>query len=300
MQTTEQSLLADYLTQLETRGYSRQTLRSYEHDISLFCNFLRENNRSYTNLDINIARAYLVNLRHRKLSPRSIRRHISSVKNFCRFLQYHRIITGNPFSYLRMPKVLQRLPSCMTYHHIQAMISACSTDYLGCRDKALLEFLYSTGARAFETVKINISQANRRVIAIKGKGNKPRLLFVGPPAQQALQDYLALRELHIHPNDPDARQALFLNDKGRRLTTRGLYYIVKKYESYLPYGKKIGVHLFRHTFATHLLNEGADLRTVQEMLGHENLSTTQIYTRVSIEHLKQIYRNTHPHAKRLN
>ena len=299
MMMSEQSLLLDYLSRLENRGYREQTLRAYKHDIHEFCAFLQKQNYPLNNLDINIARAYLVYLRQQKLSARSIRRSVSAIKNFCRFLQYHQIIQGNPFAHLRTPKISQRLPACMAFQDIQDMIASCSTDYIGIRDRAILEFLYSTGARAFELVKMNVLDVSRRAIPMQGKGGKARLLFIGPMAWQALQDYLVLRTSHVKTSDPDAQQALFLNDKGRRLSTRGLYYIVKKYEHCLPYGRKIGVHLFRHTFATHMLNEGADLRIVQEMLGHKNLSTTQIYTHVGIEHLKQIYRSAHPHARRI-
>ncbi len=299
MMNSKQILVSNYLCQLQNTGYSPQTLRAYEHDIQQFSHFLEDLNYPLEKLDINIARAYLVHLRQQKLSVRTIRRSISAIKNFCRFLQTHQVLLGNPFSHLRTPKIPQRLPNYMAYESIETMICSCGRDYLGLRDRAILECLYSSGLRAFELVKMNLSDAKRRAIPIKGKGNKIRLVFFGPPAQKALQEYLALRSSHVKSGDADAQQALFLNDNGQRLSTRGLYYIVKKYEHCLPYGKKIGVHLFRHTFATHLLNEGADLRTVQEMLGHKNLSTTQIYTHVGIEHLKQIYRRAHPHAQRI-
>lgn len=299
MMENYEELSSQFLTQLQQRQYSLQTLRAYRHDLVHFFLFLEEQNTTPATLDINLARKYLVNLREQRLSPRSIRRNISTVKSFYHFLEYQNMVDINPFLLLRMPKVAQRLPACLLYQDITQMLEFCDATYLGCRDRAILEFLYSTGIRAFELIKLNVHQAEKRVLAIVGKGGQHRLLFIGPPAWKALQHYLSLRSAHIHHSDTDARTALFLNDKGRRLTPRGLYYIVKKYEQHLSYGKKVGVHLFRHTFATHLLNEGADLRTVQEMLGHQNLSTTQIYTHVGIEHLKQIYRRAHPHAKRL-
>lgn len=294
-----EDLQLQYLTQLRQRNYSPQTLRAYRQDLSHFFVFLQDEECAISDIDLNLARKYLVRLKENDLSARSVRRHVSTVKSFCRFLEYHHIIGVNPFTLLRTPKVSHRLPNCLIYQDLIHIMESCKDDYLGQRDRAILEFLYSTGVRAFELTKINLSHVERRVITIEGKRRKHRLLFIGPPAWKALQNYLPLREEHVDKNDPDGLQALFLNDKGRRLTTRGLYYIVKKYEKCLPYGKKIGVHLFRHTFATHLLNEGADLRTVQEMLGHQNLSTTQIYTHVGIEHLKQIYHRAHPHAKRL-
>ncbi|MGL4524585.1 MAG: tyrosine-type recombinase/integrase [Spirochaetia bacterium] len=293
-----EDLISVYLQKLTQRNYSPQTLRSYQCDLQQFATFLREQNCSLDLVSLKIARQYLVSLREKNINERSIRRHFSTLKNFFKYLQKDHQYTENPFMHIKTPKIPQRLPSCLVYRDITTILAACEDSYLGRRDRAILEFLYSCGLRAFELVKMNTSDVIRRVIPIEGKGKKVRLVFLGPPAWKALEDYLPLRSSYVCTDDEDANLALFLNEKGKRLTTRGLFYIVKKYEPLLPYGQKIGVHLFRHTFATHLLDEGADLRIVQEMLGHQHLSTTQIYTHVGIEKLKQIYRKAHPHAQR--
>ena len=158
--------------------------------------------------------------------------------------------------------------------------------------------LYSTGCRVSELCSLDVKDVKQRHIRVRGKGDRDRLVFVGSRAAQALNDYIPFRELHA-AKDRDSQHALFLNAKGARLTVRGVHYLIERYTIRLGLNRSISPHSFRHSFATHLHNEGADIRMVQEMLGHSNLSTTQIYTHTGLERIKTVYRSAHPHGSRV-
>lgn len=288
--------LGDYLEFLQSLEYSAQTLRAYKNDIEHFSKAMRQQGLNWQTVAISDARRYLAKLRSQKLAARTIRRKLSALRRFFNFLEQNSQAPSNPFLYLKPLKAGRRLPHYLLYSDIEKLTEACGSNFAGARDRAIFEILYSTGCRAQETVSFNLQPAlkQKKAWAVQGKGRRWRFVFITGMASRALAGYLPLRDQKAKEHE----NALFINEQGSRLTTRGLYYIVKKYERYLPHGKKIGVHIFRHTFATHLLDEGADLRAVQEMLGHSSLSATQVYTHVGLQRLRDAYRNAHPHAKK--
>ncbi|MDC7124029.1 MAG: tyrosine-type recombinase/integrase, partial [Spirochaetales bacterium] len=205
----------------------------------------------------------------------------------------------NPFDNIRSLKKQHKLPDYLFEKEIDALIALTGTGFTGIRDRFILELLYSTGCRVSEAVSINISDIDFKDHAIKvsGKGQKERIVFLGKRAMNCLEEYLALRNIRADKDDPDAVNALLLNFRGARITQRGIAGIIEKYVSKSGIVKNVSPHTFRHSFATHLVEHGADIRVVQEMLGHESLSTTQIYTHMGIERLRDVYNQAHPHAE---
>jgi integrase/recombinase XerC len=292
-------MLSKYLDTLQKQGYSTHSLRAYTREIERYLHFLGKDAAAATHKD---ARRYVIYLKKSGLQNRSVKRALSSVRGYYSYLERHNCLdSGNPFHYLPPMRTELRLPSYLFYNELERMMAACSDTALGIRDRALMEMLYSTGLRASELTALNTDAFSRsRCALIRGKGGRERYVFLTAKAQEALAAYRACRAALLAAGGSKAEptEALFLNHRGGRLSERGLYKAVKRYEHCLSYGKTIGVHIFRHTFATHMLNENADLRYVQEFLGHASLSTTQIYTHVGIERLKNVYRQAHPHAGR--
>jgi site-specific recombinase XerD len=291
-------MLQSYLNYLKLHNYSPHSLLAYSRDITNFLTFIAP--LTAEKVTLNEARAYIVHCKEgsKTLQNRSIRRKLSSLRSYYRYLEQHNLIKNNPFYYLPKLKVGFKLPSYLFYNEIEALVMACDNTPLGQRDRAIIELLYSTGLRAFELVALNtnaFSTSNMQLII--GKGGKQRPVFLNCYAKKALDNYRLLRHLTVNKGKIAHSQAMFVSPNGIRLSVRALYAIIKNYEGYLKDGRKIGVHIFRHSFATHLLDEGADLRYIQEFLGHSSLSTTQIYTHVGIHRLKQAYRLAHPHAK---
>jgi integrase/recombinase XerC/integrase/recombinase XerD len=233
----------------------------------------------------------------RRLAPATVNRRLSALKGYYEWRRRRDPDTVNPFTDSRTVKKGRRLPAFLTHEEIEAFLDHTGSDFAGIRDRTLFELLYSTGCRVAEICSLDVSDVLRRQVRVRGKGMKERLVFIGTKASVALEEYLSRRLEHV-ADDPDSRRALILDLRGRRLTTRGVYYLVRRYAALTGMTKRISPHTFRHSFATHVLDEGADIRTVQEMLGHASLSTTQIYTHTGIERIKRIYRLSHPHAKR--
>jgi len=294
-----QKAFADYL-RIE-RGYSEHTLRNYISDIIIFFDYLKEKNidisdvsrlESLEPIDI---RGFLAS-RFKLNKASSNQRRLSAIKTLYRFLQKRGLITGNPSEIISSPKTEKSLPKAISVDEVLALIhSIDGSDVLDLRDRAMVELMYSSGLRVSELVSINLtdidlSNATLRVI---GKGRKERILPIGSYAVQSVDEYIRKRgEL-----SKSETEALFLNKNGGRITTRSVARIVKKYLHKCAINKNVSPHTLRHSFATHLLGSGADIRFIQELLGHASLSTTQRYTSASIEHLMQIYDKTHPHSK---
>lgn len=287
-----------YLNHVKVEGYSVNTLRSYAHHLKVFNEFLDNFNLDLKNFTLQNARSYLIFLRKKNLAISSIKPHLVSVRCFFNFLIANNILATNHFYYLKSIKSKKRLPHYLFYKDIETILENCDDSFWGKRDRAIIEVLYSTGVRAFELVKLNRSDIeNKSMVNIVGKRGKNRYIFFTSKAKEAVKSYLSEKGSYEKTNHVDGQKALFINKDGTRLGTRGLFSIVKKYEVYLSNSRKIGVHIFRHTFATHMLNEGSNLRALQEMLGHTSISTTQIYTHVSLDRLKDVYRNCHPHGR---
>ena len=241
-------------------------------------------------------RNYSAYLRQQGLSKRSLALHLSAIRSFYRYLCREDVLEVDPTAGVSALKQEKRLPKFLYYDEVTALLDAPDDSLAGKRDKAILEVLYGGGLRVSELVGLNVGSLDRGIgyARVFGKGAKERLCPLGRAAFVAIDDYLAeRRRLGIPSGDGEA---LFLNLRGGRLTRRGVADIIDKYVKLTAQKKKISPHVFRHSFATHLLENGADLRSVQELLGHENISTTQIYTHVSRAHIKEVYDRTHPRA----
>ncbi|MDD5432715.1 MAG: tyrosine recombinase XerC [Candidatus Omnitrophica bacterium] len=274
------------------KNYSKHTILNYNLDLENFKLFVGD--LELEKIDYLALRRYLAVLKEKKLSSRTVGRRLSSLRSFFKFLVREAYLKTNPILALSSPKLDKHLPSFMTEEEVKGLIESAfpkdEKDELSLRDRAILETFYSTGIRISELAGLNQQDVDfiSGIVKVLGKGRKERIVPIGETAIITIRKYLEKRKKQT--------DTLFLNKNGSRLTTRGLRDIVHKY--ILRAGIKQGVspHTFRHSFATHLLNRGADLRTVQELLGHANLSTTQIYTHLTTERLKNVYDKAHPHA----
>ena len=234
-------------------------------------------------------------LRTEKLSPRSLARNISALKGFYKFLLQEGVLEENPLRDLRTPRVIPRLPEILTVGDIEQIIAQVKAEKpLGLRDRAMLEILYATGLRVSELVHLSVHDVDLEVgyLRTKGKGSKERIVPIGRAAIRALKDYLqGSRQVSAAKAEG---QTLFLGRAGRGITRQGFWKLLRRYASAAGIRKKISPHTLRHSFATHLLEGGADLRSVQSMLGHADIATTQIYTHVSRDHLKRVHQKYHP------
>ncbi|NIZ40990.1 tyrosine-type recombinase/integrase [Entomospira entomophila] len=291
-----EELLEEYLQSLQLASYSAHTIAAYKRDIQQWIDYTQLNQVDPFTTDKRDASFFLMDLARKGKDNSSIARKLSAIKNFFKFLQEREYITDNVFGLMHPPKRKGRLPQYLTHNQFSELVGLCTDDdFEGVRDRAILEVLYSTGCRAQELVDLNCREVKGRTeVLIRGKGNKSRVVFLVDIARKALERYYEKRRNIADAEEP----ALFLSSKGRRISRRSLYYLIRKYENKLSERTRLSVHLFRHTFATHLLDEGANLREVQDLLGHEQLSSTQIYTHVSVERLKSAYRDAHPHARR--
>jgi integrase/recombinase XerC len=292
-------ILDRYLRELASARYaSEHTLRAYSADLGELLAFLEE--REITDpvaITPRTVRAYLVLLDERRLARTTVQRKLSAVRSFLRYMLRSGVIESNPAVGLRQRRGARHLPTVLSEGEIEALLGAPDqTTALGRRDRALLELMYSAGTRAAETVGLDVGDLDlaRGVARVQGKGRKERLAAVGSHAVRAIHAYLKDPD---RPN-PAAKhlRAVFLNTRGGRLSTRSLERIVSKHVLAAGIRRHATPHTLRHSFATHLLDHGADLRSVQELLGHAHLVTTQIYTHVSIEHLRKIYELAHPRA----
>jgi len=295
-----QEVFDRYINYLEVeRNASPYTVRNYTTDLLGFFQFLKDKGlASLKEVDRNVLRDYLLHLVEQGLAKASIARKLSAIRSFYRYLEREEILTANPVQKTSSPKLDRRLPSFLSIDEIIRLLEApdVSTPQ-GQRDRALLELLYATGLRVSELVSLNLEQVNldAREIRVWGKGSKERMVLMGEPAARALTVYLNQGRPGLLGKKRTS--ALFLNRYGGRLTERSVQSILQEYANIAGIGKRVHPHMLRHTFATHLLDGGADLRVVQELLGHASLSSTQIYTHVSKSQAKKVYLSAHPMAK---
>ncbi|MCX7999765.1 MAG: tyrosine-type recombinase/integrase [Leptospiraceae bacterium] len=292
----QNSHFQDFLNYLEyEKNYSNHTLSAYFRDIQDFLVYCEREGLSYLEIDHKTVRSYFSHLHlTQKLDKKSQSRKLSALRSFYKYLFQREIISTNPVLYVSFPKIRKNIPKHFTPIEMETILETeiQKTPLIEKRNRAILEVLYSTGMRVFELVNARLENFSEKEAQIKilGKRNKERFVFLGKPALATLCEYLELR------GNPK-KGYVFLNARGDKLTTRGVQYILEQFQKETGFRKKITPHKFRHTFATDLLNEGADIRHVQEMLGHESLSSTQIYLSVTKDRLKEIYRKAHPHAK---
>jgi len=275
------------------KNYSGYTITNYKTDLSEFEMFLKSRGgKDIKDIDYFLLRKFLSVLSERKLDKRTLSRKISTLKSFFKFMLREGIVKNNPASALIYPRLDKPLPKFLTEKEVENILELPEgNELMDLRDKAILEFLYSTGARVSEMVSLTKDSLDliSGVAKVKGKGRKERLLPLGEPAIISVKNYLDRRR--------DKNKALFINKRGGALTDRGVRLIVYKYIKKTALALKVSPHTFRHSFATHLLNRGADLRSVQELLGHSSISTTQVYTHLTIDSLKKVYQKAHPRAK---
>ncbi len=271
------------------KNYSSHTMLNYELDLEEFQKFL--GSQPVEKVDYLGVRKYLAALKENGLKPRSIARKLSSLRSFFRFLSREGFIKINPVSSVMSPKLERHLPQFLTESEaaglIETMIAGSKNS---ARDRAILETFYSTGIRISELVGLNLDDVDfiSGIIKVRGKGKKERIVPIGDKASSAIRAYLQSRKKRS--------SAVFINPRGERLTDRGVRFVFGKYARAAGIKHGVSPHTMRHSFATHLLNRGADLRTVQELLGHANLGTTQIYTHLTTERLKSVYDKAHPRA----
>lgn len=270
------------------RNYSSHTVSAYRADLEQFFSFA---GYDIDSVDIDFLRKYLFHLKlNKNYGSRSISRKIAAIKSFFKFLAKRGYIKKNPALLICSPRLPERLPSFLTYKEVENILeSANGKDEAGLRDRAIMELLYSSGLRVGELVSLKIEDINipEGTVKVRGKGNKERIVPIGSYALNSIFEYLKKRSIARTP-------FIFLNKKGGRITSRSVERIVNKYAKLAGISKKVTPHVFRHSFATHLLDRGADLRTVQEMLGHSDIVTTQIYTHVTVQRLKQLYEKHSP------
>ena len=287
----------EYLSYLEqVRCLSSHTIRSYRNDLDAWRFWLEEQGELWEKADEICVRGFLANMALRKMTSSSVNRRLSSLRGFYDWACLKTDRPDNPFRRARSLKKQKALPTYLTDQEFERLIALPGEDFAGKRDRLIMEMLYSTGCRVSELCSLDRNGLGRGEIRVMGKGRKERIVFLGEAAKEALAEYLPLRDGRTALNDRSGG-ALFLDLKGCRLTSRGVFFLIDKYAALSGIGKKIGPHTFRHSFATSLINEGAEIRMVQEMLGHSSLSTTQIYSHTGIERIRQVYRRSHPHGK---
>lgn len=286
------------------RNDSPHTVRAYGRDLrdfAAFCDHYYGGRWAWAAVDRLAIRGYLGELERRRLSRRSMARTLSALRTFYRFLALDRGVEVNPARATRTPKLARRLPTHLERAETdllfaQAERRAAAGGFREHRDLAILELFYATGMRLAELAGLNEQDLDLVAdqVKVRGKGKKERLVPFGRQAARAMRDYLRRRDELLERGGD--RRAVFLNARGRRLTPRGVQVAVRGLLNALPRGRELHVHSLRHSFASHLLDAGADLRAVQELLGHASLSTTQVYTHTSVERLKKVYHQAHPRA----
>jgi integrase/recombinase XerC len=247
--------------------------------------------------DVDTVRGYMVSLNDQKYSKSTLARKLATLRSFYKFLVKRHHISSNPVSTIKTPKQEKKLPKFLDYEQIQKLLDTPPADsWLGARDRAMMETMYSTGLRVSELVSLNLDDVDflSEVIHIRGKGKKERICPVGSRALQSIQRYLEYRNRRMQSDPNFDSKVLFANKHGKRLSTRSVRRKMDKYLIEAGLDPAISPHTLRHSFATHMLNNGADLRSVQELLGHQSLSTTQIYTHVTTSRMKEQYQNAHP------
>ncbi|MFL2690176.1 MAG: site-specific tyrosine recombinase/integron integrase [Gammaproteobacteria bacterium] len=279
----------------QVKNLSNNTANSYLRDLKKFSDFVERLNISkYSEITDDICSAWIGDLFSKKINPRSIQRHISSAKGFFKFLKKNNVVNSSPFELITAPKIPNNLPEVLSPEDVEQLLKFKPTSVIEIRDLAIIELIYSSGLRVSETININLNdfEEDMSFLRILGKGAKTRLVPVGKYAKSAINEWLIERNKIINSTD-----ALFLNLRGKRISIRSVQLRLRKMA--LKQGlAPIHPHMLRHSFATHMLESSGDLRTIQELLGHSSLSTTQIYTKLDYQHLVKIYDQSHPRAKK--
>ena len=289
--------LEEYLKYLKyQKNYSQGTIDSYEEDLVEFLDFLKKENLELLDVKYDDVRFFLMELDEKKNKASTVSRKLSSLRGFYKFLINNKYTLNNPFTLIKSPRKEKKLPRFFYYNELEEMFNSIDiSTALGQRNRLILEVLYASGVRVSELVNIKLKDINDEEIKVLGKGNKERITRIGDYAKEILDIYLNDGYKTLNK---DNSEYLFLNNNGKQLTTRGIRFILDEIIKNTNVKKKISPHMLRHSFATHLLNEGCDILSVQELLGHESLTATAIYTHVTTDRLKDVYFKTHPRAKK--
>jgi integrase/recombinase XerC len=329
----ESKIINEFLDYLKfERRFSEHTAKCYGADLVQFGDFLgvhedaHHGNESMsmdhhdsgpatavaTHVDINTlvlsvdtesVRAYMAHLNEKEYSKATVARKLATLRSFYKFLVKRNYISSNPVTSVRTPKQEKKLPRFLEYEEVKKLLETPQTNtWLGARDRAIMETLYSTGVRVSELVALNMEDIDflGEVIHVRGKGKKERIAPIGTSALQTIQHYMEYRNKRAQNNTNFDPKVLFVNKHGKRLSTRSVRRKMDKYLKMAGLDPAISPHTLRHSFATHMLNNGADLRSVQELLGHQSLSTTQVYTHLTTARLKEVYDNAHPRNDEFN
>ena len=296
-----QKLFNRFINYLEAeRNASPYTVRNYTHDLRHFVDFLKTRPiESLKDVNKHVLRDYLSRLMEQGFFRSSIARKLSAIRSFFDYLLREGILSSNPANTTSSPKLDRRLPSFLTIEQVVQLLSAPDlSKAAGLRDCAIMELLYSGGLRVSEVVNLNLEHIDlgSGEILVRGEGSKERVVLIGEPAKAALRNYLSEGRTQLFGTRIRLTKAIFINRRGDRLTERSVQIRLNALAKRAGIGKRVHPHLLRHTFATHLLDGGADLRVVQELLGHANLSSTQIYTHVTKNQAKKVYLSAHPLA----
>ncbi len=276
------------------KKYSENTVKSYNNDLKKYDIYFK--NKNISNIKENHIKEYLKYLKENNNDNRTINHNISTLRSFYKFLLIEKVIKENPMEYIEMPKTKKSLPKTLSIEEVDKLLNIKLTDAFSYRNKAMLELMYSSGLRVSELVNVKIHDIDTSncIIRIMGKGKKERIVPLGDYAIKYIELYI--KEYREKLIKRELNEYLFINNHGKKMTRQGFFKILKQLAKEQNIKTEFSPHTLRHSFATHLLNGGADLRSIQEMLGHESISTTQIYTHVSKEQLKENYNNFHPHA----
>ena len=296
--------IENFITWLtDERGYSPHTIVNYRRDLLEFADIAGKD-IDVQAIDTQIIRSYVYSLNIKNKSS-SVARKLSALRSFFKFLEQESLVDQNPMGSISMPKLEQHLPVFLSVDEVFALLeSPGSGETFEARDRAMLELLYSTGMRVSELVAVDMANLDfdSEMVRVRGKGNRERLIPIGRPATKALREYFTQRDVQLKTRMQKGKKfdgkAVFLNSRGSRITTRSVERLIAGYGRKAGIDKPVTPHVLRHSFATHLLEMGADMRSVQELLGHASLSTTQKYTHLDMVHLMKVYDKAHPKARK--
>ncbi len=300
MKITFKENKSNYLNYLHAaRNLSDNSIRAYTHDLELFEEFLLIENLDFEKLESRNVRSFVAGLGQNKFKESSINRVISSIKSFYKYCIRYDVLEINPFAHVRSISNARKIPDVLSFSEIKQMMELTDNTFSGIRDKVILELLYSTGCRVSELTGLKVNDINlkKRMALVQGKGGKARWVFLTRGTADELASYFPIRKKYLIKSGNSENGSLILNMKGDSLSVRGVRYIIDKYIKAIGVSKHVSPHTFRHTFATHMLNNGAGIRIVQEMLGHSSIATTQVYTHIGMDRLKDVYRSAHPHGQ---
>ncbi len=285
----------DYL--VRERGLSEHTIAAYRRDLDQLYLFIEERGiEDWNAVTISVARQFPALLHRRGMAASSIQRMLSAARSFYRFLVSAEAAQNNPFDAVQAPKSAKKLPTTLSVDELSQLLNAHDGTPISVRDRAMLELFYSSGLRLSELTALEHDgiDFSMQQVRVTGKGNKERIVPVGRKAIAAIKDWLLIRS----DMAADGEAAMFVNQKGRRLSPRGIQYRLENWANKNGLGRHLHPHMLRHSFASHVLESSGDLRAVQEMLGHSDISTTQIYTHLDFQHLAKVYDQAHPRAKK--